>query len=80
MPKAAVAVNVEQDHETADPGLMSPWQPRWRVDVGHGCEVGITIDDGCFVVLYQNESEQWRPGSHIPLAAARLIGTLDANA
>ncbi len=61
---------------TGDPSAFSSWQPRWRVDVGHGCEVGITTDDGCFVVLYPTEVGQWRPGKHIPIAAARLIGAL----
>lgn len=56
------------------------WHPQWTVDVGQGCEVGITIDDGCFVVLCANEVGQWRPATHIPAAAARLLGALaDAN-
>ena len=64
------------DREAGDPGLVSPWQPEWRVDVGHGCEVGVATDDGCFVVLYPTENGEWRPGKHIPPAAARLIGEL----
>lgn len=66
--------------ETCDPGLVSPWQPRWQVNVGHDCYIGITVDDGCFVVLYPTESGQWRPGAWIPPAAAKLLGTLDAGA
>lgn len=63
--------------ERCAPGAaVSPWQPRWTVDVGHGCEVGVTTDDGCFLVLYPMKDGQWRPGAHIPTAAARLMGTL----
>jgi hypothetical protein len=32
----------------------STWQPKELVDVGHGCQCGITTDDGCYVVLSQN--------------------------
>ncbi len=67
------------DREAGDPGVVSPWQPRWRVDVGHGCEVGVTVDDGCFVVLYPDEMGQWRPGTHIPVAAACLMKMVNAG-
>ena len=67
------------DREAGDPGFVSLWQPRWRVDVGHDCEVGVTVDDGCFVVLVQNESSEWHPTAHIPVAAARLIGTVSTE-
>lgn len=62
--------------ETGDPAKVSLWQPEWRVDVGCGCEVGVTTDDGCFLVLYPAENGEWWPGKHIPLAAARRIGEL----
>ena len=61
----------------------SDWQPRWEVDVGSGCKVGVAIDDHCFVVLVpgfemkDGEIEytgQWKPTPWIPRAAARLIG------
>ncbi len=65
--------------EAGDPGLVSPWKPIWRVDVGHGCEVGVTTDDGCFLVLCPDETGQWWPGQWIPPAAARLIGSLSAE-
>ena len=69
------------DREAGAPGgAVSPWQPRWRVDVGHGCEVGVTTDDGCFLVLCPDETGQWWPGQWIPPAAARLIGSLSAEA
>ena len=52
------------------------WQPEQIVDVECGCKLGITTDDGCFVVLYPTEFGQWRPGTHIPTPIARVIGEL----
>jgi len=72
-----------------DPGAdgtslsATDWQPKWEVDVGHNCKVGITTDDHCFVVLVPafemkgGEVEytgEWKPTPWIPMAAARLIG------
>jgi hypothetical protein len=45
------------------------------VDVGDGTSLGITIDDGCLVVLYPH-GDQWRPGTHIPKQVARRIAEL----
>ena len=59
---------------------VSPWQPQWTVDIGHGCEVGVTVDDGCFLILCPDETGQWWPGQWIPPAVARLIGSLSAEA
>ena len=50
--------------------------PIWTVDVGHGCEVGITLDDGCFVVLTRNWVDQWMPSTHIPKPVALRLGEL----
>ena len=66
----------------SDPSVVSNWQPKWEVDVGAGCKVGVTIDDHCFVVLVPSfkmkgdEVEytgEWKPTPWIPMAAARLI-------
>lgn len=65
-----------------DPDIVSNWQPKWEVDVGHDCKVGVTIDDHCFVVLVPGfemkggEIEytgEWKPTPWIPMAAARLV-------
>lgn len=56
--------------------IQDIWQPDQIVDVGHGCKLGITTDDGCFVVLYPTEFGQWRPGTHIPPPVAKVIGEL----
>lgn len=52
------------------------WNPEWKVDLGDGSELGVAIDDSCYVVLYPTEDGRWRPGNHIPPAIARLIGRL----
>ena len=58
--------------ESAGPQSVN-WQPEWVVDVGHGCEVGLTTDDGCFLVLYPQPDGSWRSGTHIPRQAAERI-------
>lgn len=74
-----MVVDVATVHPTgvADPGstAAATWKPGWTVDVGHGCSVGVAKDDGCYVVLYP-DGDGWRPGVHIPPAAAKLIGEL----
>jgi hypothetical protein len=59
-------------------GATPDWQPDWIVNLGHGDTVGITIDNGCFVVLYPHDGN-WRPGTHIPRAAAERIALLLLN-
>ena len=58
------------------PEQASSWIPEWFVDVGHGCTLGVTIDDHCFVVLYPDESGQWSPGTRIPEPVARFISSI----
>jgi hypothetical protein len=55
------------------------WQPDWVVDAGTDCEVGLTTDDGCFLVLYPQPDDSWRPGKHIPRQVAERIGQLVAS-
>lgn len=65
---------------SAPGAAVSQWKPRWTVDVGHGCKVGVTMDDGCFLVLVPDGTGQWWPGQWIPPAVARLIGSVSAEA
>ena len=51
-------------------------EPQWKVDVGQGCEVGVAIDDGCYLVLLPSEVGQWRPTTYIPRAVALFLGQL----
>jgi hypothetical protein len=64
------------NHENSE---VARWLPRWLVDVGHGCELGITTDDGCFVVLYPHEDNAWQPGRHIPKPVAERMAQLAAS-
>lgn len=63
-----------------DPGIENRpnWKPKWVVKDGDD-KLGITIDDGCFVVLYQTEEGRWRPGTHIPKPVAESITKLVAQ-
>ena len=57
----------------------SEWKPKRIVTTCGGSEVGITIDDHCFVVLSTDGKGQWNPSNHIPSVAAKLIGQLNDN-
>ena len=39
-------------------GGAPDWHPDWTVNVGHGDTLGITVDNGCFVVLYPHASRK----------------------
>lgn len=56
--------------------LRVVWRPRWTVDVGHSDKLGLTIDDGCFIVLYPREPNEWAPGTHVPRAAIERMAEL----
>lgn len=66
---------VVENADTSSGLTKSAWKPEWMVNCGQDCAVGLAVDDGCFVVLYQHEN-QWKPGSHIPKAAAEQIARL----
>ena len=55
-------------------------KPQWYadevIDVGHGCFLGLVMDDGCYVVLYPQEDGGWKPGTHIPRQVAHRISEL----
>lgn len=52
------------------------WQPKWLVDIGNGCQCGVTIDDHCYVVLSQDWDGNWQSSKHIPLIVAKFLGKL----
>ncbi len=58
------------------PGFVSNWQPKWVITIQAGCEMGITTDDHCFVVLSPDEQGQWQSVKHIPKAVALRLGEL----
>ena len=60
------------------------WCPRWILPTrsGYG-EVGLVVDDHCFVVLLKNQSgrgnaDEWIPVKHMPEVVAEQIGNLVA--
>ncbi len=58
--------------DSLDPLVRDLWQPQWLVDVDD-VMMGITRDDGCYVVLAQTPAGRWRPATHIPVQAARML-------
>ena len=56
--------------------ICSVWHPQWIVTTPNGSDVGITLDDGCFVVLCSWPKGEWHPTTHIPPVAAEKIGSL----
>lgn len=54
----------------------SSFAPDWIVDLGERCVLGITVDDGCFVVLTHDEWGYWIPTQHIPPRVAVRLGEL----
>lgn len=68
-----------QESSSDDRPIPDLWQPQWFVDVGSEVTVGIAMDDGCYVVLLQQPTGQWRPTTHIPVEAAKMIGRLSGS-
>ncbi len=56
------------------PRMESTHEPDWRVPIGHGIEMGVTVDDGCFVALTQDEWGYWNPVAHVPAVVAQSMG------
>jgi hypothetical protein len=54
------------------------WQPKEIVDVGNGCKMGITCDDGYYLVLAPSYTGSWKPSNWIPPVVAKRLGELAA--
>lgn len=54
------------------------WQPKVVVDLGNGCKMGITSDDGYYMVLSTSYTGSWKPSSWIPPVVAKRLGELAA--
>ena len=52
------------------------WQPKEIIDLGDGCKIGITSDDGYYVVLLPGYNGSWKPTNWIPARAAKRLGEL----
>ncbi len=55
------------------------WQPDWVFSLNSGGEIGLVVDDHCFVVLTIDHNNQWHPSYHIPEGMADHIGRLAAS-
>jgi len=54
------------------------WHPKWIVTAQAGYDLGLIVDDHCFVALVPDQNGQWRPAYHIPQLIAEEIGRLVA--
>jgi hypothetical protein len=54
------------------------WQPKEIVDLGNGCRMGITSDDGYYMVLSASYTGSWKPSNWIPPVVAKRLGELAA--
>ena len=54
------------------------WQPKEIVNLGNGCRMGITSDDGYYLVLSPSYTGSWKPSSWIPPVVAKRLGELAA--
>jgi len=52
------------------------WQPKEVVDLGNGCRMGITSDDGYYLVLSPSYTGSWKPSNWIPPVVAKRLGEL----
>ena len=50
---------------------MANWKPSWISS--HEPNVGLVIDDHCFLVLLEQEDGSWKPTTWIPRAGVELI-------
>jgi hypothetical protein len=62
--------------ETGQIEVRHNWQPQWLVDIGHGCQCGIMVDDHCYIVLCQDWEGNWTPSKHIPINVAKFLGKI----
>jgi len=52
------------------------WQPKEIIDLGDGHKIGISSDDGYYVVLLPGYNGSWKPTNWIPARAAKRLGEL----
>jgi hypothetical protein len=52
------------------------WQPKEIIDIGNGLRMGITSDDGYYIVLSASPQGAWKPSNWIPPRVAKRLGEL----
>ena len=61
--------------EYENPGA---WQPKEIIDLGDGCKIGITAQDGFYTLFLLDCNGSWEPTNWIPARAAKRLGELAA--
>jgi hypothetical protein len=62
--------------DNTDCGKEMKWQPKEIIDIGNGLRMGITSDDGYYIVLSPSPQGSWKPASWIPPRVAKRLGEL----
>jgi len=53
-------------------------QPKEIINLGDGCKIGITTNDGCYTVFLLDCNGSWEPTNWIPARAAKRLGELSS--
>ena len=61
--------------QSSGDGKQIKWMPKWIVKMKPN-NIGITIDDHCYLVLVRKEGGQWMPTKWIPKEAVIFIAEL----
>lgn len=64
--------------DNTDGGKEIKWQPKEIIDIGNGLKMGITSDDGYYIVLSPGGEGSWKPSNCIPPRVAKRLGELAA--
>ena len=64
--------------ENTNGGQEIQWQPKEIIDIGNGLRMGITSDDGYYIVLSPCREGYWKPANLIPPRVAKRLGELAA--
>ena len=52
------------------------WQPKEIIELGDGCQIGITANDGFYSIFVLDNDGSWKPTNWIPTRAAKRLGEL----
>lgn len=62
--------------DNIESGKDIKWQPKEIIDIGNGLRMGITSDDGYYIVLSPCREGAWKPSNCIPPRVAKRLGEL----
>ncbi len=69
MDRTGVAVRHEPTQSDAV-AVATHWKPKWMLS---DPDIGLTVDDDCFVVLVNDGQGHWYPTTHTPLKMTRAV-------